>query len=173
MLYRYRLLLSHIHQSKIDDMVGAEALLSKYIHHVVTLCVVTLTEAHKVALQGKDGIVEVLNADISDTLLYELLIGLVLLHRDNTSILPAFDWTKHFIALLNALDRLNRLIGDSEIQDSDDMGWPAIICRGTHKSTQMPEESMLVRQSDMDNHILDGGRWIILNGFVYDVQDYQ
>lgn len=166
--------MSHIHQSKIDDVIGAEALLSKYIHHVVSLCVATLSKAHEVALQGKDGIVEVLSVDISDTLLYELLIGLVLLHRDNgVPILPTFDWTKHFLPLLNVLDSLNRLIGDSEIQDADDMGWPAIICRGAQKTMQMPEESSLIRQSDMDNHILDGGRWIILNGFVYDVQDYQ
>lgn len=154
-------------------MIGAEALLAKYIHHVVSLCVVTLSKAHEVAMQGKDGIIEVLNSDISDTLLYELVIGLVLLHRDNSAILPTFDWTKHFIPLLNVLDSLNRLIGDSDIQDSDDMGWPAIICRGAQKTMTQPEESMLVRQSDMDNHVLDGGRWIILNGFVYDVQDYQ
>lgn len=140
---------------------------------MVSLCFATLSKAHEVAQQGRDGIVEVLNSDISDTLLYELLIGLVLLHRDNSPLLPSFDWTKHFIPLLNVLDRLNRLLGDSDVQDSDDMGWPAIICRGAQKTMSVHEESMLVRQSDLDNHILDGGRWIILNGFVYDVQDYQ
>lgn len=194
LLHRFqRLLLAHIHQTRCDDMVGAEALLAKYIHHMVSLCTVTLTRAQEVASSGRDidGVVDVLTTDISDTLLYELLIGLVLLHRDGgtatattASLLSTFDWSAHFMPLLSVLDALNRLIGDADVQDADDMGWPGIVCRGggggsgqkTSSMQMQPADDaslLLVRQSDFDNHILDGGRWIILNGIVYDVQDFQ
>jgi E3 ubiquitin-protein ligase HERC2 len=72
-----------------------------------------------------------------------------------------------------ALDNLNRLMADGEIQDADDMGWPGIISRGTsQKPYSMQEEVLLIRKSDLENHILDGGCWIIINGLVFDVKDY-
>lgn len=164
-----------MHQSKMDDKTGAEALLGKYIHHVVSLSVVSLSRAHEIATTGNVvEIVDVLSIDLSNTLLYELLLGLVLLHQENASCLMAFDWTKHFLPLLRVLDYLNRSIIDPEIQDSDDLGWPAIVCRGAQKTVAAvaTEETVLLRQSDVDNHVADGGQWIIMNGCVYDVQDY-
>lgn len=152
-------------------------MLGKYIHHIVSLSVVSLSRAHEISATGKtDGIVDVLSVDLSNTLLYELLIGLVLLHQDNAMCLMAFDWTKHFLPLLNILDHLNRSIVDPEVQDSDDLGWPAIICRGAQKATATAaiatDETVLLRQSDVDNHLAEGGEWVILNGCVYDVKDY-
>lgn len=176
LLHRFqRLLLAHIHQSTVDDLSGAEALLGKYIQNLVTLCITTLSKAFEVAAQGKEnGAAEVLTADISDTLLYELLLGLVLLHRDKkTIILQSIDWNNTFVPLLGILDDLNRLLSESDVQDIDNMGWPGIICRGSSKVTQSSEESVLIRPADFDNHIIDNGKWIIINGFVYDIQDYQ
>lgn len=176
LLHRFqRLLLAHIHQSTADDLSNAEALLAKYIQTVVQLSITTLSKAYEVAAQGKEALVgDVLSADISDTLLYELLLGLVLLHRDKKSIiLQSIDWNNTLIPLLGVLDDLNRLICESDIQDIDNMGWPGIICRGTSKVTQYTEDALLIRPADFENHILDNGKWIIVNGFVYDLQDYQ
>lgn len=174
LLHRFqRLLLSHLHQSKNEDLAGAEALLAKYMQQIVTLSVATLTKANDVILQGKDGIISVLAADISDTLLYELIIGLILLHRDcANTILPSFEWTKTFVPLLNILDCLNRIIGDADVQDSDNMGWPAIICRGSQKPASTQDDAPLIRQCDIENHVLGGGKWIIISGYVYDVDGY-
>ncbi|XP_037823677.1 probable E3 ubiquitin-protein ligase HERC2 [Lucilia sericata] len=178
LLHRFqRLLFSHIHQSpKTEDLTGAELLLSKYLQSAVSLCIHSLQKAHEIALQGKEGVADILMTDISDTLLYELLIGLIILKRDKANLMPAFDWSHHFVPLLHALDNLNRLICDSDIQDSDDLGWPGIICRGNLKNTTtntQPEELMLIRKHDFENHILDGGKWIIINGYVCDLNDYQ
>lgn len=177
LLHRFqRLLLSYIHQaSSLDELSGAEALLGEYIHHLVTSCIVTLSKAYEIASQGKENnVTEILAADVSDTLLYELLVGLVLLHRDKPMILlQSFDWSNTFIPLLGILDDLNRIVCDSEIQDNDNMGWPGIICRNSNIPFQTDEETILVRQSDLENHILDDGKWILLNGFVYDIADYQ
>lgn len=192
LLHRFqRLLLSHIHQQRAaDDVAGAEALLGKYMHHVISQCVVTLSKAHEVAAAGGgqpsqhlcEAIVDVLSVDISNTLLFELLIGLILLHHDRPLCLGAFNWNKHLVPLLGILDHLNRSISEPDVQDSDDLGWPAIICRGSAhqrgstaatKETAAAEETTLYRQSDVDNHVADGGKWIIVNGFVCDVQDYR
>lgn len=176
LLHRFqRLLLAHIHQSTAEDLSNAEALLAKYIQTVVQLSITTLSKAYEVAAQGKEAFVgDVLSADISDTLLYELLLGLVLLHRDKKSIiLQSIDWNNTLIPLLGVLDDLNRMICESDIQDIDNMGWPGIICRGTSKVAQYTEDALLIRPADFENHILDNGKWIIVNGFVYDLQDYQ
>ncbi|XP_055600343.1 probable E3 ubiquitin-protein ligase HERC2 isoform X2 [Uranotaenia lowii] len=167
-----RLLLSYIHQSKTDDLSGAEALLDTYLQQVIGACVTTLNKAHETILQGKDGVAEILKNDISDALLYELLIGLVLIQKKKSLFLASFDWIKHFIPLLHALDNFNRLTHEGEVHDSDDMGWPGIICRGTAKSVPVQEETLLIRQADIDNHCADGGNWVIINGNVYDVKDY-
>ncbi|XP_039436955.1 probable E3 ubiquitin-protein ligase HERC2 isoform X1 [Culex pipiens pallens] len=169
-----RLLLSYIYQSKTDlDLSGAEALLDTYIQQVVTACVTTLNKAHETILQGKEGVAEILESDISDALLYELLIGLVLIQKEKSLFLSSFDWNKHFIPLLHSLDNFNRLTHEGEVHDSDDMGWPGIICRGTAKSPPVQEETLLIRRSDIENHCADGGNWVIINGNVYDVADYQ
>ncbi|XP_053688822.1 probable E3 ubiquitin-protein ligase HERC2 isoform X2 [Sabethes cyaneus] len=169
-----RLLLSYMHQSKTDDLSGAEALLDTYIQQVVTACVTTLNKAHETILQGKDGVPDILKNDISDALLHELLIGLVLIQREKSFFLSSFDWNKHFIPLLHALDNFNRLTHEGEVFDSDDMGWPGIICRGATKAgLPVQEETLLIRQSDIENHCNDGGHWVIINGNVYDVKDYQ
>lgn len=75
LLHRFqRLLLAHIHQTSAnDDSSGAEALLGKYVQNVVTLCITTLSKAFEVASLLKEvNLSEVLSADVSDTLLYEV-----------------------------------------------------------------------------------------------------
>lgn len=143
---------------------------------LVTLCIKTLSKAHEVVSHSKEtNISEILSGDISDTLLYELLIGLVLLHRDKSGIiLQTIDWNNTFVPLLGILNELNRLVCESEVQDNDSLGWPGIICRGSlSKMSQCNEESTLIRQSDLENHIADNGKWIVMNGFVYDIDNYQ
>lgn len=166
-----RLLLSYIHQYGSEDLSGAEALLSTYLQNVVSLCIQTLSKAQEILIQSKNGVADILKTDISDTLLYELLIGLVLLQKDKPSILSTFNWNKCFIPLLHSLDNLNRLLCDGDVQNVDDMGWPGVIS-GQQKPSFKPDEAVLLRKSDIDNHILDDGKWVIINGSVYDVKDY-
>ncbi|GAB0100562.1 Probable E3 ubiquitin-protein ligase HERC2 [Sergentomyia squamirostris] len=176
LLHRFqRLLLSRIHRSKLEDIQGAEGLLGKYLYNVVKFSLATIHKAHEVALQKTEGVAEILKSDISDTLLYELLIGLVLIHKDCPVILTSFEWIKVFTPLLTALDNVNRLICENEIQNADDMGWPAILCRGTQKqmAAAPPEESNIIRKSDLENHNLSGGQWIVMNGFVYNIEGYE
>lgn len=54
------------------------------------------------------------------------------------------------------------------------MGWQGIISRGMTNKTynNVQEELLLLRKSDLENHIIDGGSWIVINGIVYDVKDF-
>uniref|UniRef100_A0A182QWD0 HECT-type E3 ubiquitin transferase n=1 Tax=Anopheles farauti TaxID=69004 RepID=A0A182QWD0_9DIPT len=169
-----RLLLSYLYCADADDLGGAEALLYTYVQQLIGPCVATLAKAHELLLHGKDGVADVLRNDISDALLYELLVGLVVIQQDKPLLLQAhFDWNGALIPLLNALDAFNRLTQQGELQDTDDMGWPGIVCRGAAKAPPVQDEPVLVRRSDIDNHVRDGGNWVIINGGVYDVKEYQ
>ncbi|EDW30534.1 GL26838 [Drosophila persimilis] len=78
---------------------GAEALLDQYLHTLIPACVATLQQAHELALQCRDPgdhlpsssqqarhLTRILQADISDALLHELLVGLVLLKAGPTPV---------------------------------------------------------------------------------------
>ncbi|XP_020805471.1 probable E3 ubiquitin-protein ligase HERC2 [Drosophila serrata] len=188
LLHRFqRLLLAHIHQAEPEEeTTGAEALLLQYLHALIPACVTTLQQAHELALQCRDPgehplcqqvghLGRILQADISDALLHELLVGLVLLKRDRPQCLGNLRWARLFLPLLRVLDRLNRALGEGELRDGDDMGWPGIICRGGPKGGCPPPadpDTHYVRRADMENQLLDGSRCIILAGYVCDLNGY-
>ncbi|XP_017066913.1 probable E3 ubiquitin-protein ligase HERC2 [Drosophila eugracilis] len=187
LLHRFqRLLLAHIHQAEAEEeTTGAEALLLQYLHVLIPACVTTLQKAHELAVQCREPgehslshqvghLGRVLQADISDALLHELLVGLVLLKRDRPQCLGGLRWARLFLPLLRVLDRLNRALGEGELRDGDDMGWPGIICRGGPKGGPPPAdpETHYVRRADMENLLLDGSRCIIMAGYVCDLSGY-
>lgn len=168
-----RLLLSHICSSGCDDSSGAETLLESYIILMSSLCVSTLTKAYDVITQSKEDVAAILQSDISDSLLYELLLGLILVQKERPSFLSAFKWMEHLLPLLNALDILNRLMYDTEVKNSDHMGWPGIICRDSDNDRlNIISDTQLIRKNDFENSLLDGSRWIIINGCIYDLKDF-
>lgn len=193
LLHRFqRLLLAYIHQAGSQyDTTGAEALLAQYLHSLIPACVSTLQQAQELALQCRESgelvtlgaqllgaaLNRVLQSDISDALLHELLVGLVLLKRDRPHCLAGLRWARLFLPLLRVLDRLNRALGEGELRDNDDMGWPGIICRGGPKGGAPPPaadpETHYVRRCDMENLLLDGGRCIIVAGYVCDLNGYK
>lgn len=169
-----RLLLSHICSAKHEDLSGAESLLESYIILMSSLCVSTLTKAQDVIVQNRDDVAPILQSDISDTLLYELLLGLILVQKERPAFLSSFKWMENFLPLLTALDNLNRLMYDTEVKNSDHMGWPGIICRDSDNDRlNIISDTQLIRKSDFDNSLLDGCRWIIINGCIYDVKDFE
>ena len=168
-----RLLLSHICSSKHEDLSGAETLLESYIVLMSSLCVATLTKAQDVLIQSRDDCATILQSDISDSLLYELLLGLILVQKERPSFFSAFNWMENFLPLLTALDNLNRLMYDTEVKNSDHMGWPGIICRDSNNDRlNITTDTQLIRKNDFENSLMVGSKWIIFNGYVYDVKDF-
>lgn len=168
-----RLLLSHICSSSRDDISGAETLLESYVVLMSSLCVSTLVKAHDVIHQNREDIALILQSDISDSLLYELLLGLILVQKKRPTLLSSFKWMDNFLPLLAALDNLNRLLYDTEVKNSDHMGWPGIICRESDNDRlNTTSDTQLIRKSDFENGVSDGQRWILVNGCVFDVKNY-
>ncbi|CRL02239.1 CLUMA_CG015120, isoform A [Clunio marinus] len=168
-----RLLLSHICSAKHEDLSGAESLLESYIILMSSLCVSTLTKAQDVINQNKEDVALILQSDISDSLLYELLLGMILVQKSRPGFLSSFKWMENFLPLLKTLDNLNRLIYDVEVKNSDHMGWPGIICRDSdNDKLNIISDTEFIRKHDFENSLLDGSRWIIINGCIYDIKDF-
>lgn len=163
---------------------GAQALLQKYVTLVMQLATGTLAKAQEMLVtqsQSKELVLEILKHDVSDSILYELILGLILLHRERFDFLASFDWLKVVLPLMRSLDSLNRAMSEAEMHDWDDMAWPGILCRSavqrgqtvTNGSQQQKKEVLQLRKCDLENHNLDNGQWIVINAAVYDVANYQ
>lgn len=86
--------------------------------------------------------------------------------------LSTMNWLGVFNDVVKSIDKLCRLMPEIEIHDSDDIVWPGITqTKPNNFSHKMYEDLPLIRQSDLENHNLDGGRWVVINNKVYDVQD--
>lgn len=92
------------------------------------------------------------------------------------------DWFLLFGTLLSSVDKFCRLMPEIEAFDADDVSWPGVITNSitiTQLKAGIPnvgkgtEELPLVRRADLENHNLDGGRWVVIEDKVYDVQDFQ
>lgn len=175
LLHRFqRLLLSYVYNLECENQYAAERLLEQYIQNLISLCLSTLTKAYDIIVNRKQNITDILAGDISDTLLHELLIGLATLHCDKaTLVLQEHDWNSTFIPVLTILDKINRVLNEVDAQDIDDLSWPGIICRSSQKNTSCIGDDVLIRKCDLDNHVADGGNWIVLNGSIYDVKNYR
>lgn len=170
-----RLVFSHIcaAANMSNDLSGAESLLESYIVLMSSLCVSTLSKAQEVIIQEKENVATILQCDISDSLLYELLLGLILIQKERPTFLGSFKWMENLLPLLTALDSINRLLYDTDVKNSDHMGWPGIICRDNDNDRlTILSDTQLIRKNDFENSILDGCKWIILNGCVYDIKDF-
>lgn len=171
-----RLLLSHICAAKpCNDLSGAESLLESYIILISSLCVSTLKKAQEVIVQEKENVALILQCDISDSLLYELLLGLILVQKERPAFLSSFNWMENMLPLFVALDDINRLLYDTDVKNSDHMGWPGIISTSRDNDNDRMSattEAQLIRKSDFENSMLDGCKYVIINGCVYDVKDF-
>ena len=88
---------------------------------------------------------------------------------------------------LSHLDAFNTLAPAVSKDDSDDIWWSNVKYSAAYPSstsatlaqTDKPEFGSdgsgvnIVRKADLENHNKDGGLWIVIDGKVYDVQDFR
>lgn len=104
----------------------------------------------------------------------EIIVSLIFLEKELGTFLISMNWLNVFSEVLKSLDKLNRFLSEIELYDADDMSWPGITHNKiSHISHKLHEELPLIRKADVENHNLDGGRWVIVNNKVYDVQDFR
>ncbi|KAJ8985747.1 hypothetical protein NQ317_014400 [Molorchus minor] len=172
-----RLLVSKIYSNDQDCRDAAESLLIKYLNCFSVHVTATLNTAYEVAVLNLKNLVyvmQILKTDIIGILLPEMIVSLTLLEQEVNMFLISMDWINIFDQVLKALDKFCRLSPDIELFDADDIAWPGITqARPNSVSHKLHDELPLIRKADLENHNLDGGRWVVINNKVYDVQDFR
>ncbi|KAG5897066.1 hypothetical protein JTB14_025882 [Gonioctena quinquepunctata] len=172
-----RLLISKIYSKPQDCQDAAETLLVKYLDCFSFHVAVTLNMAYEIILlnsKNVSGVMQILKEDIIGVLLPELITSLILLEQEVSMFLVPLNWLNVFNEVLKSLDKLCRLMPDIQTHDADDIAWPGITqTRPGGLSHKLHEDLPLIRQADLENHNLDGGRWVVINCKVYDVQDFR
>ncbi|MPC79209.1 E3 ubiquitin-protein ligase HERC2 [Portunus trituberculatus] len=87
----------------------------------------------------------------------------------SSNVVLSCDLISPLLALLEPLDRFNQLAPGADREDTEDMAWPGIIVNTIKQTEEMP----VIRKADLENHNKDGGLWIVVNGKVYDVQEFR
>lgn len=177
-----RLLVSHLfpvecsvspkHALQESEVEGAGWLLRKYLSLLVghvsdTLSIATSLATINTRLTALT--CAILQRDITGLLLSELFVSLLVVSVHNSNVVLSCDLISPLLSLLEPLDRFNQLSPGADREDTEDMAWPGIIVN-TNKQT---EEVPIIRKADLENHNKDGGLWIVVNGKVYDVQEFR
>ncbi|XP_066141939.1 E3 ubiquitin-protein ligase HERC2 isoform X1 [Euwallacea fornicatus] len=171
-----RLLIGKIYQNS-SCRESAESLLAKYIECFSNHVNSTLNMSHDICMVHPKNfiyVMQVLKSDIIGVLLPELLVSLILLEQELNMFLCSMDLLSSFKEGLKCLDKLCRVSPDIENVDLDDISWPGVSqARPQNVSHKLHDDLPLIRKADLENHNLDGGRWLVLNNRVYDVQDFR
>ncbi|XP_071532835.1 E3 ubiquitin-protein ligase HERC2 isoform X2 [Panulirus ornatus] len=177
-----RLLVSHLfpvesnvsprHIMQENEVEGAGWLLRKYLSLLVghvsdTLSIATSLATINTRLTALT--CTILQRDITGLLLSELFISLLVVSVHNPSVVLSCDLVSPLLSLLEPLDRFNQLAPGADREDMEDMAWPGIIVNSIRQTEEMP----VIRKADLENHNKDGGLWIVVNGKVYDVQEFR
>ncbi|XP_028033518.1 probable E3 ubiquitin-protein ligase HERC2 [Bombyx mandarina] len=76
------------------------------------------------------------------------------------------DCAGSLVRIARACDEAARALPSSAKLDADLLGWPGLVS----KKHQL--NSSVIRKCDLQNHIKDGGSWIIVAGHVFDVENF-
>ncbi|XP_078045783.1 E3 ubiquitin-protein ligase HERC2 [Augochlora pura] len=160
--------------SRDQEMLGAESLLSKYISLIsvhVTNIASLAAELANISLKQFVFVCTILKGDIIHVLLPELVTCLILLQVDYPMLLLQMNWMDRIGPMLEALDRFNKLVPGIDRNEGDELSWPGIIAPQHSNKISISDELSVIRWADLENHNRDGGLWVVVNNNVYDVQD--
>ncbi|KAJ8962033.1 hypothetical protein NQ314_005815 [Rhamnusium bicolor] len=167
-----RLLIGKIYLNNQDCQDAAETLLMKYLDCFSFHVSATLNIAYDISLLNSKNLIPVMQILKPDII--ELIVSLILLEQEVSMFLTSINWLNIFNEVIKSLDKLCRLSPDVEIFDADDIAWPGITqAKPNNVSHKSHDDLPLIRKADLENHNLDGGRWVVINNKVYDVQDFR
>ncbi|XP_039287848.1 E3 ubiquitin-protein ligase HERC2 [Nilaparvata lugens] len=174
-----RLLIAQIYPHSQDQKafieqgsIGAESVLLKYLQQLCKQVTEVMNIATDLASTSNKHfyiVACILKSDTIETLLPEILVSLVMLHREVPLLLHSADWLELFLPLLDTLERFNRLMPNLDKEDNEDLAWP--VTSGSLPNHKTQDDMPLIRKADIENHNRDGGLWILVNNKVYDIQD--
>ena len=116
----------------------------------------------------------------------ELIIGLILLEQRHPHWLPLpLD---HLCHVLRLLANLVRLFPEQAEMEKEALAWPGMFAwTKTARSGETSGSDLLnnpssiplvqslpvIRRAEFENHNKDGGLWLVIDGKVYDIQDFK
>ena len=116
----------------------------------------------------------------------ELIIGLILLEQRHPHWLPLpLD---HLCHVLRLLANLIRLLPEQAEMEKEALAWPGMFAwTKTARSGETSGSDLLnnpssiplvqslpvIRRAEFENHNKDGGLWLVIDGKVYDIQDFK
>ncbi|XP_076028585.1 E3 ubiquitin-protein ligase HERC2 isoform X2 [Oratosquilla oratoria] len=163
---------SQNHAEQESEVEGAGWLLRKYLTLLVGHVCDTLSIATSLATINTRLMTltcNILEKDILGILLGELCVSLMVVLMRNSHVVMTCNLISPLLPVLEPIDQFNRLAPGAEKEDAEDLAWPGII---VNTNKQM-EDVQVIRKADLENHNKDGGLWIVVNGKVYDVQDFR
>ncbi|KAL1491483.1 hypothetical protein ABEB36_012074 [Hypothenemus hampei] len=170
-----RLLIGKIFRQERTE--SAEILLLKYIESFSGHITTTLNIAYDTCMvcpKNFTCVMQILKNDIIGVLLPELLVSLILLEQELNLFLISMDWMVIFQETIKSLNKLCKSCPDIENIDLDDIIWSGVSqAKLPNIYHKLHDDLPLIRKADLENHNLDGGRWLVLNNRVYDVQDFR
>ena len=183
LLFTQLYVLNRRNQESNVDFAGVVSILKKYLnflsHHINDVMSIATSIVESGTPRTYVAVSKILERDAMGVLLPDFMLNLTFLHeKDRTFLLESKmsllrHWLKH-------LDAYNKLAPALLKEDADDMFWQssmkyASIPTSIHpvSEAQMTQECATIRRADLENHNKDGGLWIVIDGRVYDVQDFK
>ncbi|VVD02570.1 unnamed protein product, partial [Leptidea sinapis] len=137
-------------------------LLSDHVQCILTCFVRAVHRADNTQLTG---LCDLISADIVGRVVSELGVWVCACAARSAVVLA--DCTDSLIKIVRSCDEAAKCLPCSDKLDADLLGWPGLIPKPNQSN------NFIVRKCDMYNHTKDGGSWIIISGYVYDVAGFE
>ena len=160
---------------KTDNDVGKVSLFKKYLSLLTNHVQEIMPLAISLAKQGANECYQacqILQKDVIGLLIPELIMSLTLFHMENDQLLINENLNQ-LITWVHYLDQLNRLCPGYDKEDGDDMSWPKDKYKHIKDACPGQVDLPVIREADLENHNKDGGQWIVIQGQVYDIEDFR
>ncbi|XP_022131000.2 probable E3 ubiquitin-protein ligase HERC2 [Pieris rapae] len=147
---------------------GVRNLLTQYVNllseHVQSTLCCFITAVHRADNTQLNSLCDLISADIVGRVVSELAVWVCTCAA--RSAIAMSDCSASFIKIIRACDEAAKCLPSAQKLDADLLGWPGLISRKNQGNNHV------VRKCDLHNHTKEGGSWIIIAGYVYDVENF-
>ncbi|CAG4926206.1 unnamed protein product [Colias eurytheme] len=148
---------------------GVRNLLTQYAtllaEHVQSTLTCFVRAVHTADSTQLTSLCDLISADIVGRVVSELAVWVCSCAA--RSAIALTDCLEAFLKIIRACDEAAKSLPSAAKLDADLLGWPALVSR--RNQTNM----FVVRKCDLHNHNKEGGSWIIIAGYVYDVENFE
>ncbi|XP_047031157.1 probable E3 ubiquitin-protein ligase HERC2 [Helicoverpa zea] len=148
---------------------GVRALMTQYIEllaeHVQTTLRYFTRAVHRADSAQLVALCELIAADIVGRVVSEL--GAWVCSCAARSPVALSDSASSLVKIARACDNAAKSLPSAAKLDADLLGWPGLV------SKKHQTKNHIIRKCDIYNHTKDGGSWVIIAGYVFDVENFE